>query len=68
MENKDDTKHVLPPAEEKKHIELTNPSLEDLLSIIPNDMAITTKKKLIEEQKKKDKSNNFDATKVRAVA
>ena len=68
VENKDDTKHFLPPEEARKHIDSTNPTLKDLLSVIPNAKATTVEKKIMEERKKKDKHNTFNATKVRAVA
>ena len=66
--NKDDTKHFLPPEEARKRIDSTNPTLKDLLIVIPNAKATTVEKKIMEESKKKDKHNTFNATKVRAVA
>ena len=68
VENKDDIKHFLPPEEARKHIDSTNPTLKDLLSAIPKAKATTVEKKIMEERKKKDKHNTFNATKVRAVA
>ena len=63
VENKDDTKHFLPPEEARKHIDSTNPTLKDLTSVIPNAKATTVEKKIMEERKRKDKHNTFNATK-----
>ena len=68
VENKDDTKHFLPPEEARKHIDSTNPTSKDLLSVIPNAKATTVEKKITEEQKKRGEHHFFNATKVRAVA